>query len=116
MRCVAELSSGATEQVQSGGNDRRRIDEHSLPRLLRTINFDIYFALSCRCSYEGALPTRLLAAWGDEDVISYHGFDFAKGEVIVFGGMENSDPDPISDISSSPSVASFDVTSVSHAF
>lgn len=64
--------------------------------------------LSCA----GSLATRVLAAWGDEESISYHGLNFAKAEIIFFGGTENSNPDPVLELISSPTVASFDVTAV----
>lgn len=60
----------------------------------------------------GALATRILAAWGDQDTISYHDADFAKGQVILYGGMENSIFDPIVELTSDPGVLSFDVAAV----
>lgn len=63
-------------------------------------------------SYAGSLATRVLGAWGDEESISYHGSNFAKAEIIFFGGTENSNPDPIVELTSSPTAYSFDVTAV----
>lgn len=61
----------------------------------------------------GVLPTRLLAAWGDDEAISYHYTNVAKGQVILFGGVENSNVDLLDEIASSPNVSVFDVTAVS---
>lgn len=63
----------------------------------------------------GVLPTRLLAAWGDDQIISYHASNFAKAEVIMFGGVEYSNSDPLLDVISDPNVSFFDVTAVSPA-
>lgn len=60
----------------------------------------------------GAASTRILTAWGDQDTISYHGADFAKGQVILFGGVENSDFDPIAEVTSAPGVSYFDLRAV----
>lgn len=44
--------------------------------------------------------------------MEYHGTtDFAKGEVVMFGGVENADVTP--DVASDPEVKFFDVTTVS---
>lgn len=59
------------------------------------------------------MPTRLIAAWGDSETISYHGARFGKAEVTMFGGQESSNIDPLLDLKSDPSVSFFDVTSVS---
>eukprot|EP00752_Nemacystus_decipiens_P015392 g13725.t1 len=59
---------------------------------------------------DGVAPTRLLAAWGDSDTISYHGAHFGKAEVVMFGGQESSNMDPLVDLKSDPSVSTFDVT------
>lgn len=59
------------------------------------------------------VPTRLLAAWGDGETISYHESNFAKGEVILFGGVNTSIFDPLLEITSNPNVSSFDVMMVS---
>ncbi|CAM9357906.1 unnamed protein product, partial [Ascophyllum nodosum] len=61
-------------------------------------------------SAEGASPTTLIAAWGNTESISYHENNFAQGQVIMFGGVENSNSDPLLGISSSPSVSFFDIT------
>ena len=61
----------------------------------------------------GASPTTLIAAWGNTESISYHENNFAQGQVIMFGGVENSNSDPLLGISSSPSVSFFDITAVS---
>lgn len=60
----------------------------------------------------GALTTRILTAWGDQDTVTYHGDNFAKGQVILYGGVENSNPDPIAGITSDPGIAFFDVNLV----
>ena len=57
----------------------------------------------------GAVPTRILTAWGDQDTVTYHGANFAKGQVIMYGAVENSNVDPIFKIASDPGVSSFDV-------
>lgn len=63
----------------------------------------------------GSPPTRLIAAWGDEESVEYHGTtNFAKGEVVVFGGAEHADVEP--DVASDPEVSFFDVTTVSCAY
>ncbi|CAN0543062.1 unnamed protein product, partial [Ectocarpus sp. 12 AP-2014] len=50
-------------------------------------------------SFEGAQPTRLLAAWGDSDTVGYHDANFAKGQVVMFGGSENDDAaDPVLEV------------------
>ncbi|CAN0293249.1 unnamed protein product, partial [Ectocarpus sp. 12 AP-2014] len=60
-------------------------------------------------SFEGAVPTRLLAAWGDSDTVGYHGGSFAKGQVVMFGGSENDDAaDPVLDVKTSADVQFFD--------
>ena len=60
----------------------------------------------------GAVATRILTAWGDEDTISYHDANFAKGQVILYGGVENSDVNPISEIASKTGVSFVDVRAV----
>ena len=62
----------------------------------------------------GVPTTRLLAAWGDSETISYHGAHIGKAEVVMFGGQEGSNVDPLLDLKSDPSVSFFDFTSVSH--
>eukprot|EP00752_Nemacystus_decipiens_P015391 g13724.t1 len=58
---------------------------------------------------DGSQPTRLIAAWGDDESMEYHGTaDFAKGEVIIFGGAETANVD--SNVLSDPGVSFFDVT------
>eukprot|EP00752_Nemacystus_decipiens_P002626 g2458.t1 len=59
---------------------------------------------------EGTPPTRLMAAWGDSESMSYHATNFAKGVVIVFGGPENADAEPLADVVSDPDASFFDVT------
>lgn len=61
----------------------------------------------------GVAPARLIAAWGDSETISYHGTQFGKAEVIMFGGQEGSNIDPLLDLKSNPSVSFFDVLAVS---
>ncbi|CAM9815198.1 unnamed protein product, partial [Ectocarpus fasciculatus] len=61
-------------------------------------------------SADDVLPTRLLAAWGDSETIGYHAANFAKAEVILYGGVENSNTDPIIELTSDPDVTFFDVT------
>lgn len=61
----------------------------------------------------GAQPTRLIAAWGESEFISYHDTNLAKGEVVIFGGAENADAEPLSGVISNPEVSFFDVTAVS---
>lgn len=63
-------------------------------------------------STTGALATRILTAWGDQDTISYHAADFAKGQVILYGGTENSNSNPIFEVMSDPAVSFFDVRAV----
>lgn len=60
----------------------------------------------------GALPTTLIAAWGNSETISYHGIQSAKGAVVVFGGEDSSDVDPLRELKSNPGVSFFDVTTV----
>ena len=60
----------------------------------------------------GAVATRIFTAWGDEDTISYHDANFAKGQVILYGGVENSNSDPIIEVASDPGVSSFEVRAV----
>ena len=60
----------------------------------------------------GAVPTRILTAWGDQDTVTYHGANFAKGQVILFGGVENSDVNPVAELTSDPGVSFFDVRPV----
>ncbi|CAM9963515.1 unnamed protein product, partial [Ascophyllum nodosum] len=60
-------------------------------------------------SVEGASPTTLIAAWGDTESISYHETNFVQGQIIMFGGMENSNYDPLLGINSNQSVSFFDV-------
>lgn len=60
----------------------------------------------------GALATRIIAAWGDQDTISYHDANFAKGQVTLYGGVENSNLDPIVELTSDPGVSFFDVRAV----
>ncbi len=62
--------------------------------------------------HAGAQPTRLIVAWGDTESISYHQANVAKGEVILFGGPENADAEPLAEVKSSPEVLYFDVTTV----
>ena len=45
--------------------------------------------------------------------MSYHGTQLAKAEVVLFGGEENSDTDPLLEVKSAPSVQFFDITAVS---
>ncbi|CAN0512619.1 unnamed protein product, partial [Ectocarpus sp. 12 AP-2014] len=60
-------------------------------------------------SFEGAQPTRLLAAWGDSDTVGYHDGNFAKGQVVMFGGSENDDAaDPVLEVKTSEDVQFFD--------
>ncbi|CAM9448244.1 unnamed protein product, partial [Ectocarpus sp. 4 AP-2014] len=61
-------------------------------------------------SADDVLPTRLLAAWGDSETIGYHAANFAKAEVILYGGIENSNTDPILELTTDPDVLFFDVT------
>ena len=65
--------------------------------------------------YPGVSPTRLIAAWGDSATVSYHGTQLAKAEVVVFGGEENSDTNPLLEVTSTPGVQFFDITAVSGA-
>eukprot|EP00903_Cladosiphon_okamuranus_P014858 g13759.t1 len=58
----------------------------------------------------GAQSTRLIAAWGESESMSYHGTNSAKGEVIMFGGAENADAEPLADVVSNPEVSFFDVS------
>lgn len=58
------------------------------------------------------LPTRLLTAWGDSETIGYHAANFAKAEVILYGGVENANTDPILELTNDPDVPFFDVTAV----
>lgn len=76
---------------------------------------DTNLMTSCARTYEtttGALATRILTAWGDEESVSYHGANFAKGQVTMFGGVENANVDPILEITSDPGVGFFDVRAV----
>ncbi|CAM9180093.1 unnamed protein product [Ectocarpus sp. 4 AP-2014] len=60
-------------------------------------------------SFDGAQPTRLLAARGDSDSVGYHDGNFAKGQVVMFGGSENDDAaDPVLDVKTSADVQFFD--------
>ncbi|CBJ33319.1 conserved unknown protein [Ectocarpus siliculosus] len=60
-------------------------------------------------SFDGAIPTRVLTAWGDSDTVGYHGENFAKGQVVMFGGSENDDAaDPVIDVKTSEDVQFFD--------
>lgn len=62
----------------------------------------------------GAQPTRVLAAWGDSDTVGYHDGNFAKGQVVMFGGSENDDAaDPVIDVKTSEDVQFFDAAPVS---
>lgn len=45
--------------------------------------------------------------------MEYHGTSFAKGEVVMYGGAENADEDPLADVISDPEVSFFDVSAVS---
>ena len=46
--------------------------------------------------------------------MSYHGTtDFAKGGVVLFGGAENADVEPLADVVSDPDITFFDVAAVS---
>ncbi len=89
------------------------------PILLSTLRFvsdprlaDATRSFPCRkCA--GIPPTRLIAAWGDSESMTYHGTDVAKGEVIMFGGAENADVEPLGDVMSDPDVSFFDITAVS---
>ncbi|CAN0202728.1 unnamed protein product, partial [Scytosiphon promiscuus] len=60
---------------------------------------------------DGVLPTRLLAAWGNTESVSYHDTNFAKGEVVMFAEAESSDADlPLVEIKESADVKYIDVT------
>ncbi|CAM9105653.1 unnamed protein product, partial [Hapterophycus canaliculatus] len=60
---------------------------------------------------DGVSPTRLMAAWGDTELVSYHGTNFAKREVVMFGSEEDADAYiPLVEIKESDDVAYFDVT------
>lgn len=58
------------------------------------------------------MPTRLLAAWGDSETIGYHAANFAKAEVILYGGVENFNTNTILELTTDPDVPFFDVTAV----
>ncbi|CAM9101397.1 unnamed protein product [Ectocarpus fasciculatus] len=54
--------------------------------------------------------TRLLAAWGESDSVGYHAGNFAKGDVVMFGGSENADAaEPLDEVKAT--VSFFDATS-----
>ncbi|CAM9245832.1 unnamed protein product, partial [Hapterophycus canaliculatus] len=60
---------------------------------------------------EGVPPTRLIAAWGDTEFMSYHDADFAKGEVVMFASAEDADAAvPLIEIMESNDTMFFDVT------
>ncbi|CBJ33480.1 conserved unknown protein [Ectocarpus siliculosus] len=60
-------------------------------------------------SLDGTQPTRVLVAWGDSDTVGYHDENFAKGQVVMFGGSENDDAaDPVVDVKTSEDVQFFD--------
>ncbi|CAN0057481.1 unnamed protein product [Scytosiphon promiscuus] len=60
---------------------------------------------------DGVLPTRILAAWGDTDYVTYHDTNFAKGEAVIFGDAEDSATSvPLEEIKSSEDTTYFDVT------
>lgn len=61
----------------------------------------------------GTLPTRVIAAWGDEDAISFHGAYFAKAEVILFSDAASTKIDPILEIAAGDTATFFDVVVVS---
>ncbi|CAM9386585.1 unnamed protein product [Ectocarpus sp. 12 AP-2014] len=61
-------------------------------------------------SADDVLPTRLLVAWGDSETIGYHATNFAKAEAVLYGGVENSNTDPILELTTDPDVPFFDVT------
>ncbi|CAM9653269.1 unnamed protein product, partial [Scytosiphon promiscuus] len=56
---------------------------------------------------DGVLPTRLIAAWGDTDFVSYHDTNFAKGEIVMFGEEEDADL-PLVEIKESGNATYFD--------
>eukprot|EP00903_Cladosiphon_okamuranus_P022592 g20787.t1 len=58
---------------------------------------------------DGAVPTRLIAAWGDSETVSYHGAAWGKAEVLMFGGEETSILDPLLELKSAPGVSFVDV-------
>eukprot|EP00903_Cladosiphon_okamuranus_P022591 g20786.t1 len=58
---------------------------------------------------DGAMPTRLIAAWGDSETVSYHGAAWGKAEVAMFGGEETSILDPLLELKSDPGVSFFEV-------
>ncbi|CBJ30301.1 conserved unknown protein [Ectocarpus siliculosus] len=61
-------------------------------------------------SLDGALATRLLAAWGDSESLGYHDVNFAKGEVVMFGGSESADAaEPLVEVKASEDFSYFDV-------
>ncbi|CAM9905661.1 unnamed protein product, partial [Hapterophycus canaliculatus] len=66
---------------------------------------------------DGVLPTRLLAAWGDTEFVSYHNTNFAKGEVVLFAEAASSDAAfPLVDIKESEGVNYIDVTTKNFTF
>ncbi|CAM9820581.1 unnamed protein product, partial [Ectocarpus sp. 13 AM-2016] len=61
-------------------------------------------------SLDGRTTSSLLAAWGDSVSVGYYDVNFAKGEVVMFGGSESADAaEPLVEVRASEDFSYFDV-------
>lgn len=68
---------------------------------------------TCNRDSPGGDTTKLIAAWGNEDTVSYHGIDnVAQGQEYLFADVGDSGVAPLAEIMSDDTVSYFDVTAV----
>ena len=60
----------------------------------------------------GIVPTRLIAAWGNQDSITYHASDVGLAQVILFGDDAEASTDPLVEIKAAEDISYFDVGAV----
>ncbi|CAM9153832.1 unnamed protein product [Sphacelaria rigidula] len=58
---------------------------------------------------EGTNPTRLIAAWGSQDSVSYHGSDVGQAQVILFAEDNEASTDQLVDVKAAEDISYFDV-------
>ncbi|CAM9395306.1 unnamed protein product [Sphacelaria rigidula] len=60
-------------------------------------------------SVEGTNPTRLIAAWGSQDSVSYHGSNVGQAQVILFEEDNEASTDLLVDIKAADDISYFDI-------
>lgn len=62
----------------------------------------------------GSDPTKVIAAWGDGDVITYHGLEnVAQAQEYLFASAAEFNTDPLAKITNNSNISYVDVVAVS---